>query len=190
MIVPNPASSTTSLAVVDPALRTRSSGLRGLDEAGAGAVVVTDVDNPDDSDFANPSDAFAGISLLADEIPEDVADGREERMEIWGTIRTVQRKIVRLADEAVATPAPSSDESEPNRVHSAVPEAATSNRNTEALQPEPQTSHVSPQIVVAQASPETIQYLDTLGNQFDIPYHMIRTWRVSDTCDVFKSILS
>ena len=188
--MPNPASSTTPSTVAGPASRTRSSGNRDPDEAGAGTVIVTDVDDPDDSDFAGASDAFAGISLLADEIPEDVEDGREERMEIWGTIRTVQRKIVRLADEAVATPAPSSDGIEISRVHSAVSDTTTSSRNAEALQPQSESSHEFPQIVVAQAGPEAIQFLDTLDNQFNIPYHMIRTWKVSETCGLFKSILS
>lgn len=197
MIKPNAASSATSLSIVDTAApQERTSINRDGNAPGAGMVIITNVDEPDDVQSASSSEAFAGISLLADDAPEDIEVSHEEQMELWGAIRTVQRKIVKLADEAVANslpasdrietsgvhsenPPPSSDRIETRSAHSETSNTTTANRNTLAAQSDQSTYPLQPQIAVAEASQDVIRFLDTLGNDFEIPFISIRSWQVS-----------
>jgi hypothetical protein len=111
-------------------------------------------------------------------------------------IRTVQRKIVKLADEAVANSQPSSDRIETSSAHSENPPPSsdrietrsaysktsntpTANKNTLAAQSNQSTYPLQPQIAVAEASQDVIQFFDTLGNDFEIPFISIRSWQVS-----------
>jgi hypothetical protein len=119
-IKPSPAASATSLSIIDTALNGRPvSDDQHPHTVEAETLVVADVDDSDDVNSASSSQAFAEIYLLADEVPEDQGDNGEEHMELWGTIRTMQRKIVRLADEAVAASGPSPGKTDNSSAHSA-----------------------------------------------------------------------
>jgi hypothetical protein len=159
-------------------------------------IIITNVDEPEDAQSASSSEAFAGISLLADDAPEDGEVVDEEQKELWAAIRTVQRKVVKLADEAVANSQPSSDRMETSSAHSENPPPSsdrmetrsaysetsntpTANRNTLAAQSDRSTHPLQPQIAVAEASQDVIRFLDTLGNNFEVPFISIRSWQVS-----------
>jgi hypothetical protein len=126
-----------------------------------GALVVTDVDDLDDADSASSSQAFTEIYLLADEVPEDQYGNREEQMELWGAIRTMQRKIVRLADEAVAASGPSSGKTDNSSAHSATSVGTTPGETAVTLQPDEKTNSLGLQMEVSGARQDVIRLLDT-----------------------------
>lgn len=100
-------------------------------------------------------------------------------MELWGAIRTMQRKIVRLADEAVAASGPSSGKTDNSSAHSATSVGTTPGETAVTLQPDEKTNSLGPQMEVSGARQDVIRLLDTLGNDFEIPYSAVRSWQVS-----------
>ena len=179
--MPRPASSASSFEFLDPATQTRSFGNRDHNGAGLGITVVPDVDDPDDASFASSSEAFSGVSLLADESLENVQESREEQTETCIAIRKVQRKIVRMADEAVAASSPSADGTETSSVSSAFSDTTTSVGTAATLESPPKTCSETTQPAVAEVSPGAIRFVDTLSNEFEIPYTVVRNWQVSIT---------
>lgn len=186
MVKPTPLVSATSLSIIDTA---PSSRLVSDDQyphtVEAGTVVATDVDDPDDADSASSSQAFAEIYLLADEVPKDQDDNREEQMELWGAIRTIQRKIVRLADEAVAASGSLSGKTDNGGTNSATSVGTTPRETAVTLQPNEKPNSLGPQMEVSGARQDVIVLSDTLGNDFDIPYSAVRSWQVSFHPDLF-----
>jgi hypothetical protein len=187
MIKPTLAASATSLSITDTAPNGRPvSDSQHPHTVGGGTVVVTDVDDPDDADSASFSQAFAEIYLLADEAPEDQDNNREEQMELWGTIHTMQRKIVRLADEAVAASGPSSGRTDNSSAHSATSVGTTPRGTAVTLQPDEKTNSIGPQMEVSGERQDVILLSDTLGNDFEIPYSAVRSWQVSFHPELFS----
>jgi hypothetical protein len=187
MTQPTPATSATSLSIIDTAPNGRPvSDDQHPHTVGGGTVVVTDVNDPDDADSASSSQAFAEIYLLADDVPEDQGDNREEQMELWGAIRTMQRKIVRLADEAVAASGPSSGKTDNGGAHSATSVGTTPRETAVTLQPDGKTNSLGPQMEVSGVGQDVILLSDTLGNDFEIPYSAVRSWQVSFHPELFS----
>lgn len=180
MIKLTPAASATSLSIIGTAPNSRPvSDDQNPHTVGGGTVVATDVDDLDDADSASSSQAFAEIYLLADEVPEDRDDSREEQMELWGAIRTMQRKIVRLAEEAVVASGLSSGKTDNSSAHSATSVGTTPRETAVTLQPDEKTNSLGPQMEVSGARQDVILLLDTLGNDFETPYSAVRSWQVS-----------
>src|SRR5436305_8503499 len=107
-------------------------------------------------------------------------------MELWGAIRTMQRMIVRLTDEAVAASGPSSGKTDNSSAHSATSVGTTPRETAMTLQPDENTNSLGSQMEVSEARRNVILLSDTLGNDFEIPYSAVRNWQVSFHPEVFS----
>lgn len=167
-------------------------------------IRATDADDLDNADEI--TECLTGITLLEPDYinsPEQYQEEKEEQLETFGAIRAVQKKVIKLADEATnaATMAPdqryktTSSNKLPLRTNaesSAISQQAERTVSQETpciVPPQKQTDEIAagrttePEVV---KGPETIEkgnemiYLrDSLGSRFEIPYHLVRTWQVS-----------
>ena len=206
LIMPSPekASKSRSLIGAVPTRARSNSQDRGQLSTETAIVHVTDADNLDDADAI--TECLTGVTLLKpDHInnSEQDQEDKEEQLEAFGAIRAVQKKLIKLADEATTAAVLVPDQID-NATGSNISPSSTSVRSSAILQqpegitsqeipnivePEKQTDEVAaeptaePEIVKRPESIERgngmIQFTDSLGSCFEIPYDLIRTWQVS-----------
>ena len=171
-------------------------------------VSITDVDNPDEENEV--ADSLIGITLLErdpiDKSREDQEE-HEEQLEAFGAIRAMQKKVIKLADEATTASA-----STPNKTDGsdASPFQRTSEDDDGLPKQPPERAAASQQkkpkhrplqqqkdqdapkhqrkLGVAATDPEAarkarevIHFVDSLGSTFEIPYEHVRVGHVSAT---------
>jgi len=200
LIIHNPAQASTPQSIIG-----RSQDRREPSTEVAMAI-VTDADSPDDVDEI--AENLIGITLLEiDRVDntEQSQEEREEQLEALGAIRAVQKKVIKLADEtttaAASAPRWTDKTSGSNITLSGIgvesgriskdSEAAVSQEDPDATALQQQTDEYPAKQTrepgVTKGAPgsekgdEVIYFTDTLGSEFEIPYNLVRTWKVSAT---------
>lgn len=130
-------------------------------------VLVTGSEYPEAED--DIAESVNAISLLApDNLDGTEADQeqRAEQLEAFGTIRAVQKKVIRLADDALST---ASSSAEPLH-HPGRPESGQALSQIKPfLSKEPRKSPDEDGVIYFQ---------DPLGWNLELPYRYVRTWKV------------
>ena len=151
-------------------------------------IVATTMDNSDDMDEVNES--MAGITLLelgdGDNFENDIVNN-EEQLDAIGAIRAVQKKVIRVADEAkLSTTFASGD----HEISSS--QAKFSGSSVDEDEMNQSRSTVSkkdhavkrPEDGKDENVVEEIYFSDSLDSSFTIPYHLVQSWPVSTASDL------
>ncbi|EXJ55844.1 hypothetical protein A1O7_08775 [Cladophialophora yegresii CBS 114405] len=161
-------------------------------------VLVTDAD-----EVADSLSEFTLLDADSTGSAEQEQEEREEQLEAYAAIRAVQKKVIRLADEATTAASASSpyqrrdllESSESGSIEDdslSKQSTRTSVQSSPAIMQHRQkgNEHEQPpeqprEPVAAREAPNTrdliqvIYFTDTLGSSFEIPYNLVRTWQVS-----------
>lgn len=154
-------------------------------------IRVSDIDGSDDMREINES--LADVPLLRPEnaTETDTADEEEEeKIEAIGAIRAVQKKVIRIADEATTTPAPNPEKAHSfaSLGHSSLDTGSRDVKDADDSDRDVTVTHGNSQVgtgreAVDTGSPDkeatTINLEDSFGTHFDIPHDLVRTWPVS-----------
>ena len=202
----NPEHTSTSREVVgpiSPQSKIRSQRRR-LSSTERDMVLNTDTDDPGDADEL--AESLMGITLLEQGNVGGSGtdhDEREEQLEAFGALRAFQKKVIKLADEATAAATstasqkrealgsdastqgtrsegpgiPAQMEAAISRKIRRVPVPRQQLDGYLAIQSEELGATAEAQDV--KDGDEMIHFTNTLSSSFEIPYNLVRTWRVS-----------
>ena len=169
-------------------------------------ILITDGDNPDEVDEIG--DSLSGIPLLKPEPADDSMEDElehEEQLEAFGAIRAVQKRVIRLADEAMSASGsapdvttgssapPSRTRTDSNGIPPQQEEVASQNRTSDRThqhyksKPAARRESRRGAVDATGAAAGVIYFADTLGSAFEIPFEQVGCWQVSAT--IFRRLL-